>query len=82
MYPEFVTEKSKDLMIRLEISMRYGMKIKDAGQQILMHVINLIDEACWKIIRNSTLNMKKHVPYMRYSSSGSIDQWWKFVKVK
>ena len=79
-YPEFITYNVKDLMIRGKDFYAVWDEKKGIWSTDLDDVINMIDEMMEDYKRKNPELENANIRYMRYSSSGSIDQWWKYVR--
>jgi len=80
LYPEFITKKSKDLMIRGGDFYAIWNESRGCWSTDLDDVVTLIDKKLDDYKKEHPKYEDADIKYMRYSSSGSIDQWWKYVK--
>lgn len=79
-YPEFVTTKSEDLMVRGRDFYAVWDEEKGCWSTDMDDVIRMIDKRMEEYKKKDADLENAKILYMKYSSSGSIDQWWKFVK--
>ncbi len=79
-YPEFITTTSKDLMIRGKDFYAVWNEEKGQWSTKLDDVIKMIDREMEAYKRDHPEFEKAKIMYMKFSSCGSIDQWWKYVK--
>lgn len=79
-YPEFITIASKDLMVRGKDFYAVWDEDKGCWSTKLDDVIRMIDREMEAYKKKDPDLENAKILYMKYSSSGSIDQWWKFVK--
>ena len=79
-YPEFITKKSKDLMVRAGDFYAIWNEAKGCWSTDLDDVVTMIDDMLDDYVKRNPKYEEAVIKYMRYSSSGSIDQWWKYVK--
>ena len=79
-YPEFITTASKDLMVRGKDFYAIWDEEKGCWSTSLDDVIRLIDDAMEKKKNSDPEYKDAKIQYMKYSSSGAIDQWWKYIK--
>ena len=86
-YPEFITKKSKDLMVRGGDFYAIWNESRGCWSTDLDDVVNSIDammveykEKLKEKYKEDPKYEKAVIKYMKFSSSGSIDQWWKYVK--
>lgn len=79
-YPEFITTSSRDLMIRGKDFYAIWDEEKGQWSTSMDDVIRLIDHEMEVYKKNSVDLENAKILYMKYSSFGSIDQWWKYVK--
>lgn len=79
-YPDFLTKKSKDLMVRGGDFYAVWDEAKGHWSTDMDDVIQMIDDRMEEYKKKDADLENAKILYMRYSSSGSIDQWWKFIK--
>lgn len=79
-YPEFITYNVKDLMIRGKDFYAVWDEKKGIWSTNLDDVINMVDEMMEDYKSKDPDLQNAIIHYMKYSSSGSIDQWWKYVR--
>ena len=79
-YPDFLVKKSKDLMVRGQDFYAIWNEAKGVWSTDLDDVIDIIDTEMEEYKKRDADLENAKILYMKYSSSGSIDQWWKFIK--
>ena len=80
LYPEFLIKKSKDLMVRAGDFYAIWNESRGCWSTDLNDVVTLIDKKLEDYKSNHSEYKDADIKYMKYASTGSIDQWWKYVK--